>query len=64
MILLQKQTHRLREQTYGYGEKTGGRDSWGIWEGQEQTPVFKMDNQRELNCRAQGTVLNVTWQPG
>ena len=46
-----------------WGE-TGGRDSWGIWDGQEQTPVFKMDNQQELNCTAQGTVLNVMWQPG
>ena len=54
----------LREWTYGYGGKTGGRDSWGIWDGQEQTPVFKMGNQQELNCTAQGTVLNVMWQPG
>ena len=28
----QKQTHRLREQTYGYqGKRMGGRDKLGVW---------------------------------
>ena len=46
------------------GGKAGRRDSWGSWNGQEQSPVIKMYNQQELNCIAQGTVLNVMWQPG
>ena len=38
----QKQTHRLRERTYGY---QGGRDSQGVWDQHVHTAIFKMDNQ-------------------
>ena len=45
----QKQTHRLREWTYGHqGGKDGGRDSQGVWDGHGHTAVFinKTDNQQ------------------
>ena len=29
----------------GVGED-GGSDSWGVWDGQVHTTVFKMDNQQ------------------
>ena len=64
LLTKQKQTHRLENELMVIGGKAGRRDSWGSWNGQEQSPVFKMDNQQELNCIAQGTVLNVMWQPG
>ena len=38
----QKETHRLRKQTYGCW---GKRNSWELWEGHVHTAVFKMDNQ-------------------
>ena len=43
----QKQTHRLKKRTYGYGGrgKGGGRDRLGVWDGHVHTAVFKMDNQ-------------------
>ena len=28
----QKQTHRLREQIYGYQGEGGGRDRLGVWD--------------------------------
>ena len=64
LLTKQKQTHRLENELMVIRGKAGRRDSWGSWNGQEQSPVFKMDNQQELNCIAQGTVLNVMWQPG
>ena len=64
LLTKQKQTHRLENELMVIRGKAGRRDSWGCWNGQEQSPVFKMDNQQELNCIAQGTVLNVMWQPG
>ena len=43
----QKQTHRLREGTYGYqGGRVGGRDSQGAWDRHVHTAIFKMDNQQ------------------
>ena len=43
----QKQTHRLREQTYGYqGGRMGGRDNQGVWDRQVHSAVFKVDNQQ------------------
>ena len=42
----QKQTHRLREQTYGYqGGRVGVRDRLGIWDWHVHTAIFKIDNQ-------------------
>ena len=42
----QKETQRLREQTYGYpGGRMGGRDSQGVWNRHVHTAMFKMDNQ-------------------
>ena len=43
----QKQTHRLREPTYGYqGRRVGGRDRVGVWDWHVHTAVFKIDNQK------------------
>ena len=45
----QKETHRLRERTYGCrgeGWGVGERDSWGVWDGHVHTGIFKMDNQQ------------------
>ena len=45
----QKQTHRLRERTYGYGGgggKVGGRDRLGVWDRHVHTAIFKTDNQQ------------------
>ena len=43
----QKQTHTLREWTYGYQEgSTGGRDSYEIWDKHIHTATFKMNNQQ------------------
>ena len=41
-----------------------GRDIQGVWDSHVHTAIFKMDNQQGLNCIAQGTLLNVMWQPG
>ena len=40
-----------------------GEDSKGVWDGHVHTAVFKMDNQQGPPI-AQGTRLNVMWQPG
>ena len=40
----------------------GGRDSQGVWDRHVHTAVCKMDNQH--GPIAQGTLLNVMWQPG
>ena len=46
----QKQTHRLRKQTYGYqGRKRGmgaGRDKLGAWDYYIHTTMYKIDNQQ------------------
>ena len=39
----QKETHRLRKQTYGCRQ---GMDRQGVWEGHIHTAVFKMNNQQ------------------
>ena len=42
----QRQTHRLREWTYGYqGGRMGERDRLGVWDGYVHTAIFKVDNQ-------------------
>ena len=41
----QKETHRLRDQRIARG-KDGGGDSFGVWDGQVHTAVFKMDSQQ------------------
>ena len=44
----QKETHRLREQIYGYqGVKVVGKDRLADWDGHIHTVIFKMDNQQE-----------------
>ena len=45
LLTKQKQTHRLRELTYGYwGE--GGRGRLGVWHSRVHTATFKIDNQQ------------------
>ena len=41
--------------------KGGGRDSQGVWDGHGHTAAFNIENQQGP---AQGTLLNVMWQPG
>ena len=53
----EKQTHRLREWVRG-------TDSQGVWDGHVHSAIFKMDNQQGPTGIAQGTLLNVMWQPG
>ena len=44
----QKQTHRLREWTYGYqGWRVGESDRLGVWDWHVHTAIFKIDNQKE-----------------
>ena len=38
----QKETHRLRKQTW----LPGGGSSQGLWEGHVHTAIFKIDNQQ------------------
>ena len=46
LLTKQKQTYRLREQTYGTQRgRMGGRDSQGAWDQQAHTAIFKTDNQ-------------------
>ena len=40
-----------------------GRNSSGLGEGQAHSATFEMDNQQGPRT-AQGTLLDVTWQPG
>ena len=43
----QKQTHRLREQTYGHQRvRVEGRDRLGVLDWHVHTAIFKMDNQQ------------------
>ena len=43
----QKQTHRLRERTYGYQRgRVGGRDRLGVWDWHVHSAIFKIDNQQ------------------
>ena len=43
----QKETHRLREQTYGCQRGImGGRESQGVWDRHVYTAIFKMDYQQ------------------
>ena len=45
----QKQTHSLREQTYGYqGKRMGGRDKLGVWNWHIHTATFKIDKQGDF----------------
>ena len=46
LFIKQKETHRLREQTYGAKRKDGGRASCGVWSGHVYTLIFKMNNQQ------------------
>ena len=42
----QKQTHRLRKQTYGYQRgKIAGRDKLEVWDEHIPTTIFKTDKQ-------------------
>ena len=43
---MKKQTHRLREGTSGYqGQRVGGRDGQGIWDGHVHSATFKVNKQ-------------------
>ena len=46
----------------GVGGMEAGRDSHGVWERRIHAAVSKMD--RQQGATAQGTLLNVMWQPG
>ena len=41
-LMKQKQTHRYKEQTYGFPGKSG-RDGLGVWDQQMQTIIQRMD---------------------
>ena len=45
----QKETHRLRKQTYGCQEE----GIMGVWEGHVHTAIFKTDNQKDLLYRTE-----------
>ena len=56
LFIKQKQTHRLRERTFGYqGEKDEGRDSQGVWDGHVHTAIFKMNNQQRPTIQTQNS---------
>ena len=42
LLIKQKHTHRLREQTYS----CWGQDSYRVWDGHVHTAIFKMGNQQ------------------
>ena len=43
----QEQTHRLKEQTYGYqGIWLEGKSRLGVWDWHVHTAIFKIDNQQ------------------
>ena len=42
----QKQTHRHRNQIYGYQREKGARDKLGVWDQQIQTTTYKKDKQQ------------------
>ena len=44
LLIKQKHTHKLREQTYS----CWGQDSYRVWYGHVHTAMFKMDNQQGL----------------
>ena len=49
LICKQKQTHVLREETYGYKELGGSmarRDRLGVWDWHVHTVIFKIYNQQ------------------
>ena len=46
LFIKQKQTHRLRKQTYDYQKgKVGRRDKLVVWDGHIHTTIFKINNQ-------------------
>ena len=48
----QKQTHRLREWTYGYqGGRVGGSDRLRVWDWHVHIAIFKTDNQQGLTIK-------------
>ena len=47
LFTTQKQTHRLREQTYGYQAwRMRERDRLGVWKWHVHAAIFKTDNQQ------------------
>ena len=66
----QKQTHKLRERTYGYwsgGEGWGGgRENQGVWDRHVLTAIFKMDNQQgpTVQHRDLCSMLCAVWMGG
>ena len=45
----QKQTQRLRKQTYGYQRRNvGGVDKLGVWDWHIHTMIYKIDNHKDL----------------
>ena len=47
LFMKEKQTHRLRKQTYGYQKgKVGGRDQLGGWDQHIHTTIYEIDNQQ------------------
>ena len=61
LFMKEKQTHRLRKQTYGYQKgKVGGRDQLGGWDQHIHTTIYEIDNQQgpTVYCIAQRALLN------
>ena len=48
LFIKQKQTHRLRKETYGNqrGNVMGERDKLGVWDWHILTTTFKIDNKQ------------------
>ena len=47
----QKQTHRIRKQTYGYWGKGGEEGQTGVWDWHVHSTTFKRDNQQEATVQ-------------
>ena len=50
MNLYIKQSHRLRELTYGYqpGGRVGERDRLRVWDRHAHSAIFQIDNKHDL----------------
>ena len=56
----QKQTDRLRKQTYGYERgKMGGKDGLAVWDWHMHTTLYGMDGQQRPAVKHRGPLLNI-----
>ena len=58
----QKQTHRLREQTYNCQGEGQGRDRLRVLDGHVNTAIFKIDNQQGPTVQHR-KLFNIMLQP-